>query len=89
MQFRARLAKVGGSWSATQGVKTTLQVSIEGEEIPGDWLMENLGEELFVELSHAPPPMTPMEAAIELSTNGHASEDAPVRERRGRSQRSS
>lgn len=82
MQFRARLATVRGTPSRADDVRTVVRLNLEAHDISTDWLFEQLGEDLVVDLNLGPLVKLPLDEALEQSSpNGtvdHSTEQEQV-----------
>jgi hypothetical protein len=80
MQFKARLAAVRGTPSRADDVRTVIRLNLEAHDIPADWLFEQLGEDLVVNLAQSTPSMGPLfeadEEEMEDRSNGHVEDEA-------------
>jgi hypothetical protein len=94
-EFRARLASVRATPSRADDVRTVTRVMLEAHDIPVDPLVGYLGEDVRVTITTIPPPLLPLDEALEElgeaedhGTNG-TGEVAVARGRRRRGTRSS
>ena len=86
-QFRARFASSRTTPSRADDARTVTRLQFEAHDISVDELHEMLSETVMLQVMLAPPAMTPMEEAIEVSKNGSAAATVVVpdagRRRRG------